>query len=50
MRISGDLGLRELANGTGAAGSKLVDLPSAVADVDTREELQAARSRSRSRY
>ncbi len=45
LSISGDLGLRELANGTDAAESKLVDLPSAATDVDTREELQAARRR-----
>jgi molybdenum cofactor cytidylyltransferase len=46
-QIGGDLGLRDLVNGLPEDELKLVDLPSAALDVDTREELERARRRLR---
>jgi molybdenum cofactor cytidylyltransferase len=43
--VTGDIGLRELINGLPAAERVLVDLPSAALDVDTPQDLCAARRR-----
>ena len=47
LRISGDRGLKELANGLHGYELKLLDLPSAALDVDTPDDLRRARRRSR---
>ncbi|HEV7612861.1 MAG TPA: NTP transferase domain-containing protein [Steroidobacteraceae bacterium] len=45
--VSGDIGLRELVNGLPASQRTLVELPSAEMDVDTAQDLRAARDRLR---
>ncbi|MGD0490988.1 MAG: nucleotidyltransferase family protein [Steroidobacteraceae bacterium] len=45
LRVAGDLGLRELANGLPRDELKLLDLPSADLDVDTPADLRRARRR-----
>jgi molybdenum cofactor cytidylyltransferase len=45
LAVTGDIGLRELINGLPAAERVLVDLPSAALDVDTPQDLRAARRR-----
>jgi molybdenum cofactor cytidylyltransferase len=45
LAVSGDIGLRELINGLPAEERVLVDLPSAALDVDTPQDLRAARLR-----
>jgi molybdenum cofactor cytidylyltransferase len=45
LRIEGDLGLRDLANGLPKDEVKLLELPSATLDVDTLEDLRRARRR-----
>jgi molybdenum cofactor cytidylyltransferase len=45
--ITGDIGLRELVNRLPPEQRRLVDLPSAAFDIDTPEDLQAARRRRR---
>jgi molybdenum cofactor cytidylyltransferase len=47
LRIGGDLGLKELANRLHRDELKLFDLPSAVLDVDTPDDLRRARRRLR---
>jgi molybdenum cofactor cytidylyltransferase len=47
LRIGGDLGLKELANGEHAHELKLLDLPSAALDVDTPDDLRRARRNHR---
>ncbi len=47
LRIRGDLGLRELANGLHGNELALLDLPSAAVDVDTPDDLVRARRRMR---
>jgi molybdenum cofactor cytidylyltransferase len=43
LAVTGDIGLRELVNGLPARERVLVDLPSAALDVDTPQDLSAAR-------
>ncbi|HEY4445525.1 MAG TPA: NTP transferase domain-containing protein [Steroidobacteraceae bacterium] len=43
LAVTGDIGLRELVNGLPAEERVLVDLPSAELDVDTPQDLHAAR-------
>jgi len=43
LAVTGDIGLRELINGLPANERVLVDLPSAALDVDTPQDLRAAR-------
>ena len=43
LAVTGDIGLRELVNGLPAKERVLVDLPSAALDVDTPQDLSAAR-------
>jgi molybdenum cofactor cytidylyltransferase len=45
LAVTGDIGLRELINGLPAKERLLVDLPSAALDVDTPQDLSAARRR-----
>jgi CTP:molybdopterin cytidylyltransferase MocA len=45
LAVTGDIGLRELINGLPAEERVLMDLPSAALDVDTRQDLRAARRR-----
>ncbi|HME40827.1 MAG TPA: nucleotidyltransferase family protein [Steroidobacteraceae bacterium] len=45
--VQGDIGLRELVSGLPAAQRVLVSLPSALLDVDTPQDLRAARRRPR---
>ena len=45
LAVTGDIGLRELINGLPAGERVLVDLPSAALDVDTPQDLRAARRR-----
>jgi molybdenum cofactor cytidylyltransferase len=45
LEVTGDIGLRELINGLPAKERVLVDLPSAALDVDTPQDLRAARLR-----
>jgi molybdenum cofactor cytidylyltransferase len=45
LAVSGDIGLRDLINGLPAGERVLVDLPSAALDVDTPQDLRAARRR-----
>ena len=45
LAVTGDIGLRELVNGLPAQERVLVDLPSAALDVDTPQDLSAARRR-----
>jgi molybdenum cofactor cytidylyltransferase len=45
LAVTGDIGLRELINGLPAEERVLVDLPSAALDVDTPQDLRAARRR-----
>jgi molybdenum cofactor cytidylyltransferase len=45
LAVIGDIGLRELINGLPAKERVLVDLPSAALDVDTPQDLRAARLR-----
>ena len=47
LRITGDVGLRELVAGLAPEQRALVNLPSATLDVDTPEDLRAARRRLR---
>jgi len=47
LRITGDVGLRELVAGLAPEQRVLVNLPSATLDVDTPEDLRAARRRLR---
>lgn len=47
LAVTGDRGLRELVNALPADRRVLVDLPSAAVDVDTLEDLRAARRRLR---
>ena len=47
LAVTGDRGLRELVNALPAHQRVLVDLPSAAVDVDTLEDLRAARRRLR---
>jgi CTP:molybdopterin cytidylyltransferase MocA len=46
--VSGDVGLRDLVNGLPAPQRVLLNLPSAALDVDTPQDLRAARRRRRS--
>jgi molybdenum cofactor cytidylyltransferase len=43
LRITGDVGLRDLIAQLPAAGRVLVDMPSAASDIDTPQDLKAAR-------
>jgi molybdenum cofactor cytidylyltransferase len=45
LAVTGDIGLRDLINGLPTAERVLVDLPSAALDVDTPQDLRAARLR-----
>jgi molybdenum cofactor cytidylyltransferase len=45
LAVTGDIGLREFINGLPAGERVLVDLPSAALDVDTPQDLRAARLR-----
>jgi molybdenum cofactor cytidylyltransferase len=45
LAVTGDIGLRELINGLPAGERVLVDIPSAALDVDTPQDLRAARRR-----
>jgi molybdenum cofactor cytidylyltransferase len=45
LAVTGDIGLRDLIKGLPAAERVLVDLPSAALDVDTPQDLRAARRR-----
>ena len=45
LAVSGDIGLRELINGLPARQRVLLDIPSAALDVDTPQNLRAARRR-----
>jgi CTP:molybdopterin cytidylyltransferase MocA len=45
LAVTGDIGLREWVNGLPPEQRVLVDLPSAELDVDTPQDLQAARRR-----
>jgi molybdenum cofactor cytidylyltransferase len=47
LDVAGDIGLRELVNRLPAEHRVLVDLPSAAVDIDTPQDLQAARRRLR---
>jgi molybdenum cofactor cytidylyltransferase len=47
LEVTGDTGLRELVNRLPSEQRVLVDLPSAAFDIDTPEDLQAARHRLR---
>src|SRR5271167_1054312 len=49
LELKGDSGLRELANALPRGAVRLVDLPSAALDIDTPQDLKAARRRFRSR-
>ncbi len=49
LRITGDVGLRELVAQLPAAGRVLVDMPSAASDIDTPQDLKAARRTFRRR-
>jgi len=49
QRITGDVGLRELIAQLPAAGRVLVDMPSAASDIDTPQDLEAARRSFRRR-
>jgi molybdenum cofactor cytidylyltransferase len=49
LDVTGDIGLRELVNSVSADQRALVDLPSAARDVDTAEDLSAARRHPRAR-
>ena len=48
-KIGGDLGLRDLVNALPRDELRLIELPSAALDVDTREDLERARRRLRRR-
>jgi molybdenum cofactor cytidylyltransferase len=48
LAVSGDVGLRDLVNGLPAPQRVLLNLPSAALDVDTPQDLRAARRRLRS--
>jgi CTP:molybdopterin cytidylyltransferase MocA len=48
LAVSGDVGLRNLVNGLPAPQRVLLNLPSAALDVDTPQDLRAARRRRRS--
>lgn len=47
LELTGDIGLRDLVNGLPAPQRILVELPSAALDVDTPQDLRAARRRLR---
>jgi molybdenum cofactor cytidylyltransferase len=47
LRVTGDIGLRDLISGLPALQRVLLNLPSAALDVDTPEDLRAARRRLR---
>jgi molybdenum cofactor cytidylyltransferase len=47
LTVTGDIGLRDLVSGLPAAQRVLLNLPSAVLDVDTPPDLRAARRRPR---
>jgi molybdenum cofactor cytidylyltransferase len=49
QRITGDVGLRDLIAQLPAAGRVLVDMPSAASDIDTPQDLEAARRTFRRR-
>jgi molybdenum cofactor cytidylyltransferase len=49
QRIAGDVGLRDLIAQLPAAGCVLVDMPSAASDIDTPQDLEAARRTFRRR-
>ncbi len=49
LELKGDIGLRELANELPRDAVRLVDLPSAALDIDTAQDLKAARRRFRGR-
>ena len=49
LRITGDVGLRELLGQLPAADRVLVDMPSAASDIDTPQDLKAARRSFRRR-
>jgi molybdenum cofactor cytidylyltransferase len=49
QRITGDVGLRDLIAQLPAAGRVLVDMPSAASDIDTPQDLKAARRTFRRR-
>ena len=49
QRITGDVGLRDLIAQLPAAGRVLVDMPSAASDIDTPQDLEAARRTFRGR-
>jgi len=49
LRITGDVGLRELLAQLPAAGRVLVDMPSAASDIDTPQDLKAVRRSFRRR-
>lgn len=49
LAVTGDAGLRDLINGLAPTQRVLLDLPSAELDVDTREDLRAARRQRRGR-
>jgi molybdenum cofactor cytidylyltransferase len=49
LQVTGDIGLRELVNGLPAEQRVLLNLPSAALDVDTPQDLRAARSRTYNR-
>ena len=49
LQLTGDIGLRELVNALPRDAVRLVDLPSAAPDIDTLQDLKAARRRFRSR-
>ncbi len=48
LAVTGDVGLRDLVNGLPAPQRVLLNLPSAALDVDTPQDLRAARRRPRS--
>jgi molybdenum cofactor cytidylyltransferase len=49
LELKGDIGLREMVNALPRDAVRLVDLPSAGVDIDTPQDLQAARRRFRGR-
>ena len=49
IKLRGDIGLREMVNSLPRAALRLVDLPSAAMDIDTPQDLEAARRRFRGR-
>ncbi len=49
LELKGDIGLREMVNTLPRDAVRLVDMPSAAVDIDTPQDLQAARRRFRGR-